>query len=160
MSAADRSWPDGLAVAIPPAWQAFLDSGEYSGTRASIHAGGSEVPVDLLARLEFVDERSLAIHLALAKDAPPEADTSGGALVRLLTARERAVITLIAMGRETEEIAATLHVSPYTVRTHVRNSMSKLGAHTRAQLVAVAMEGQRAIDVTHSDDDATGKSSN
>jgi DNA-binding NarL/FixJ family response regulator len=160
MSASGRSGPDRLAGAIPPAWQAFLDSGEYAGARASIHAGGSEVPVDLLARLEFVDERSLAIHLALAKDAAPDAESSGRALVQLLTARERAVIALIAMGRETEDIAQTLHVSPYTVRTHVRNSMSKLGAHTRAQLVAVAMEGQRAPEMAHRDDERTGKSSN
>jgi DNA-binding CsgD family transcriptional regulator len=32
-----------------------------------------------------------------------------------------------------------LYVTPATVRTHVRNAMSKLGARTRAQLVAVAM---------------------
>ena len=52
------------------------------------------------------------------------------------------MISLIAMGRGTQDIAETLHVAPSTVRTHVRNSMSKLGAHTRAQLVAVAMESQ------------------
>jgi len=73
-------------------------------------------------------------------------------LVRLLTARERSVIALIAIGQATGEIAETLHVSPSTVRSHVRNSMSKLQAHTRAQLVAVAMEGQRAPDVAQTDD--------
>jgi DNA-binding NarL/FixJ family response regulator len=56
-----------------------------------------------------------------------------------LTERERQVITLIALGRGTRAIASELYISPATVRTHVRNAMSKLGAHTRAQLVAAAL---------------------
>jgi DNA-binding NarL/FixJ family response regulator len=160
MSAFDRSGLDGLVLAIPQAWRAFLSSGEYAGARALVHASGSQVPVDVLARLEFVDERNLAIHVALVDDAPLVASAPGRGAVQLLTARERAVITLIAMGRETEDIAEALHVSPSTVRSHVRNSMSKLGAHTRAQLVAIAMEGQSALDITHTDDGTTGKSSN
>jgi DNA-binding NarL/FixJ family response regulator len=54
-------------------------------------------------------------------------------------------VTLIAMGRETSQIAQELHVSPETVRTHVRNAMAKLGAHTRAQLVATALCTDSAI---------------
>jgi DNA-binding NarL/FixJ family response regulator len=137
--------PERLALVIPDTWGAFLGSGEHARARASIRAGGSEVPVDLVARLEFIDDRNLAIHLALAEGASPP-PTSPQALVQKLTARERSVIGLIAMGRETQEIAEMLHVSSSTVRTHVRNSMSKLGAHTRAQLVAVAMEGKVAME--------------
>ncbi len=55
---------------------------------------------------------------------------------------------MIALGKDTNEIAAELHVSPETVRSHVRNSMGKLDVHTRAQLVAVAMCAQHAL---HSD---------
>ena len=50
--------------------------------------------------------------------------------------RERTIISLIGMGKGTGEIAGHLFISPATVRTHVRNAMSKLGAHTRAELVA------------------------
>ncbi len=56
------------------------------------------------------------------------------------------MVALIALGQETREIAATLSVSPETVRTHVRNSMSKLGVHTRARLVAVIMSGEKAAN--------------
>ena len=56
-------------------------------------------------------------------------------------------------------IAQTLHVSPSTVRTHVRNSMTKLGAHTRAQLVAVAMEGHKPLEMGRTDDGTPSKSS-
>lgn len=159
MSAPSRSRRERLALAIPDAWEVFLSSGEYAGARASIRAGESEVPVDLVARLEFVDDRNLAIHVALAEGASSPPSTSRRALVQRLTARERAVISLIAMGRETQDIAETLHVAPSTVRTHVRNSMAKLGAHTRAQLVAVAMAGQVPVQVAHTDDENDGKSS-
>jgi DNA-binding NarL/FixJ family response regulator len=140
MSPADRKT---IAQLIPREWQTFIRSGEYAGTRASIQAAGSEVPVDFAARLEFLDERRLAIHVALAEDAP-QPPTPPPTLIHL-TRRERAVIALIAVGRETREIAELLHVSPETVRSHVRNAMSKLGAHTRAQLVALVMSGGHAI---------------
>lgn len=136
-----------IVKAIPRPWQAFLGTGEYARARASIHTGGVQAPVDLVARLEFPDERHLTIHLAIATDEPPAAESSEDPLVKLLTPRERTVITLIAMGQRTEAIAQTLHVSGSTVRTHVRNSMSKLGVHTRAQLVAVAMQGEDPVQL-------------
>ncbi len=49
-----------------------------------------------------------------------------------LSKREREAITLIARGARTPEIARQLHTSQDIVRTHVRNPMVKLGAHTRA----------------------------
>ncbi len=61
-----------------------------------------------------------------------------------LTAREAQVVRLIAGGLDTSEIAGTLHVSPNTVRSHVRNAMSKLSARTRAQLVAEVLGGDLA----------------
>jgi DNA-binding CsgD family transcriptional regulator len=64
-----------------------------------------------------------------------------------LTHREREVVTLIALGHETAEIGRELHISPETVRTHVRNAMSKLGARTRAQLVAVFICRVHAVEV-------------
>ncbi|HEV7585264.1 MAG TPA: helix-turn-helix transcriptional regulator [Solirubrobacteraceae bacterium] len=132
-----------IAEVIPEAWRSFVTSGEYTGSRASIRVEGTDVPADFVARLEFLDERRLAIHVALAEDAIADGHvTHGNGPVRLLTARERAVIALIATGRETPQIAEALGVSPATVRTHVRNAMSKLGTRTRAQLVAVVIAGE------------------
>jgi DNA-binding NarL/FixJ family response regulator len=141
MSDSSRSDRSSLEEVIPKEWQSFLTSGEFAGTRASIRVNGSEVPVDLVARLEFLDERRLAIHVSLAENSPRAAVSPAPSPIRLLTPRERSVIALIAAGRETQEIAEALTVSPATVRTHVRNSMSKLGVHTRAQLVAVVISG-------------------
>ena len=39
-----------------------------------------------------------------------------------------------------DEIAGRLSLSPHTVKTHVNRTMTKLGAHDRAQLVVVAYE--------------------
>jgi DNA-binding CsgD family transcriptional regulator len=56
-----------------------------------------------------------------------------------LTAREREIVHLIALGRVSREICDELHIAPDTVRAHVRNAMAKTGARTRAQLIAIAL---------------------
>jgi DNA-binding CsgD family transcriptional regulator len=62
-----------------------------------------------------------------------------------LSAREREVVHLVALGRTGLEIADELHISHGTVRTHVRNAMTKVGARSRAHLVAKALgEGDLA----------------
>jgi PAS domain S-box-containing protein len=130
-------------------WQAFLKSGEDSGTRALVRPDGSEVEIDYAARLAVIGERRLAIFVSLANPDLAAEGPSGRAAAGSLTTREREVITLIAMGRETNEIAAQLHISSETVRTHVRNAMSKLGARTRAQLVAIALSTDETMHARH-----------
>jgi DNA-binding NarL/FixJ family response regulator len=56
-----------------------------------------------------------------------------------VTPREREVLTLIAHGFTSPEIAEALVVSVETVRTHCRNLMATLGARTRAEAVAIGM---------------------
>jgi DNA-binding NarL/FixJ family response regulator len=56
-----------------------------------------------------------------------------------LTTREHEVITLVSAGLQGGEIATRLGVSPETVKSHVQNAMTKLGAHTRAHAVAIAL---------------------
>jgi DNA-binding CsgD family transcriptional regulator/tetratricopeptide (TPR) repeat protein len=55
-----------------------------------------------------------------------------------LTAREDEVLDLVAEGRSNGEIARTLFISAKTVSVHVSNIMSKLGAASRTEAVAVA----------------------
>ena len=59
-----------------------------------------------------------------------------------LSKREREVIALLASGASGAEIAERLVLSPETVRTHIRNAMAKLGASSRAQAVALAVQRQ------------------
>ena len=54
-----------------------------------------------------------------------------------LTTREWEVIDLISSGKSTEQIAAELVLSGETVRSHVKNILRKLDAHSREEAVAI-----------------------
>jgi two-component system response regulator DegU len=51
-----------------------------------------------------------------------------------MTKRERQVVELIADGFTNKEIAQKLHLSPYTVKSHVHNILEKLALNTRVQI--------------------------
>jgi DNA-binding NarL/FixJ family response regulator len=57
-----------------------------------------------------------------------------------ITEREREVLTLVGLGLSNTEIAATLHVSLSTAKTHIGRLLMKLGARDRAQLVIAAYD--------------------
>jgi PAS domain S-box-containing protein len=123
-------------------WERFLRSADsYSGTRTLLLHDGATLTVDFAARLGTIDGRRLAVYVSMPSSGENGAKDAAEQPGAQLSDREREVVTLIAMGLETPEIARELHISPATVRTHVRNSMAKLGVHTRAQLVAVALCG-------------------
>jgi DNA-binding NarL/FixJ family response regulator len=56
-----------------------------------------------------------------------------------LTGREVEVLELVAQGLGNKEIAAALHVSENTVKTHVRHILEKLGLRGRAEAAAYAV---------------------
>ena len=51
-----------------------------------------------------------------------------------LTDSELKVINLIAEGVTNRDVAAQVHLSPHTVKTHIRNAFAKLGINSRAEL--------------------------
>lgn len=57
-----------------------------------------------------------------------------------LTDREREVLSLLAEGHSTEDMARSLSISPATVRNHVRNIFQKLQVHSRLEAVIYAQE--------------------
>ena len=71
---------------------------------------------------------------------PPELERDIAlAPARRLSSREREVLELLADGLSAEAIAPLLHVTPATVRTHIRNAVAHLGASGRTHAVAVAL---------------------
>jgi DNA-binding NarL/FixJ family response regulator len=56
-----------------------------------------------------------------------------------LSKREREIMDLLAQGMTGEDVANHLVLSSETIKTHIRNAMSKLEAHTRVHAVAIAL---------------------
>ena len=56
-------------------------------------------------------------------------------LADILTERELQIATLVAMGHLNKQIADRLHISEWTVSTHLRRIFAKLGVRSRAAMV-------------------------
>jgi DNA-binding NarL/FixJ family response regulator len=62
-----------------------------------------------------------------------------------LTLREREIIQMLADGLTGEEVADRLVLSAETIKTHIRNAMTKLEARNRVHAIAIAL---RAGEIT------------
>ena len=141
------------------AWQELLRNDELYGESVVAHPGGTPMRVSYAAHSTRIDGQWLALFVTLSAKLEPHGEeligasalssTEGsgggtgpdvfGSLGGALTPREREVVRRVALGRSTPQIAVDLSLSPATVRSHVRNAMVKVGAHTRAQLVALVL---------------------
>ncbi len=63
-----------------------------------------------------------------------------------LTEREEQVLLTVARGRTNAEIAAELHISLSTVKTHIGSLMTKLGARNRVEIAMWGYETGRVRD--------------
>jgi DNA-binding NarL/FixJ family response regulator len=69
-----------------------------------------------------------------------ESQVGAGGELRALTPRELEVLTLVAHGRTSNEIAAELRIGRRTVESHRASVSSKLGVRNQAELVRYAIE--------------------
>lgn len=119
---------------------------------AALHAGASGFvlkdtrPEQLLdairvvARGDALLTPSVTRRLIAEYTRRPPAPARPDGVLDELTPREREVLEQIAAGRSNAEIAAALHLSVATVKTHVSRLLAKLDCRDRAQLVVVAYQ--------------------
>jgi len=92
----------------------FFD--ELESAIRAVHSGGRKIPGVVAERL---------------------AERMGGSN---LTGRELEVLKLIVGGRSNKEIGAALGISEATVKSHINNVLSKLGASDRTQAATKALQ--------------------
>jgi predicted ATPase/DNA-binding CsgD family transcriptional regulator len=75
--------------------------------------------------------------LMLTASGPPQPGASAG--LGKLSARERELVALVALGRTNAQIAAELHISVRTVGSHLDRIRDKTGCRRRADLTRLAL---------------------
>jgi DNA-binding CsgD family transcriptional regulator len=138
--------------------QALVAAAEVleSSSRPLLYAAAAEDAGSELARVghgdEALDQFNAAFDTYVRHEALADARRVGRELRRLgverrivsqpraktgwdsLTDSELKVVNLIAQGATNRDVAARLHLSLHTVKTHVRNAFAKLGINSRAEL--------------------------
>jgi PAS domain S-box-containing protein len=138
----------GGPLLTPAQWSAALATHRFHGQAELIRADGSHIGVQWAGATEVATGQRLVLFVALSTS------RWGGSFRRVvefdrepgeLSPREMEIVRMIARGESGPEIAAELHIAHDTVRTHVRNAMTKVGARSRAHLVAKVLGEGHAL---------------
>jgi two-component system response regulator NreC len=111
---------------------------------ASAYVPKRAAPDDLISAIRTVAHGNVYIFPSLANLLVEDflsrtGEDDAKAAVDGLTSREQEVLALLAQGKTNDEIADALVISRHTVARHRENVMSKLGLHTRSELVKYAI---------------------
>ena len=82
----------------------------------------------------------IIVATAPAQEATAQQEATRPAAGKLLSPRERELVTLVAQGHTNAEIAARLHISARTVASHLDRIRDKTGNRRRADLTRLAIE--------------------
>jgi DNA-binding CsgD family transcriptional regulator len=165
LARAEAEWGRVQGHNDPQAWQLVVDTFSpafvYETARSRWRL--AEALAEAGQRAEAEQEWSQAVQVAdelaatplrsaladLGRRARLGRQASGGApgVLSGLTGREREVLRLLVAGRSNREIAAALFIAPKTASVHVSNILGKLGAASRTEAAAIALQaGLRAKD--------------
>jgi PAS domain S-box-containing protein len=139
-----RAWEfvAGGPLNTPAEWAGLLDEGRFTGEAALLCADGGIVAVQWGASAEGATGHRLVLFVALSTSRWGRHFRSVGESPDEPTAlsdRQREIVQLVALGLSGPEIADELQIAHETVRTHVRTAKERLGARSRAHLVAKAL---------------------
>jgi DNA-binding NarL/FixJ family response regulator len=104
-----------------------------------------DISIDAIPRVvrgvdagEAAFSRQLSRQLVERLQALPDGGVGLRPVRSPLTSREWEVLDLLCEGKGTQQIADTLVLSVETVRSHIKNTLRKLGVRSRAEAVKVA----------------------
>jgi len=129
-----------ITLALPPFGRPWLNDPVHVGALGLLVAEGAT-----LAFIGAVVRATLRRALHGEPDEGPAQRVDhpvavGTYLAEHLTPREAEVLRMAASGRNVDDLAAELFVSPNTVKTHLAHCYGKLGAHNRAEAVALGLQ--------------------
>ena len=102
-------------------------------------AAFEEVVVALRVVLQGKTYLSPAIAHVVVRNSVERWSAKPGAAPRGISGREREILQLVAEGRSSKEMAASLYVSMKTIETHRKQIMDKLNLHSIAELTKYAI---------------------
>jgi DNA-binding NarL/FixJ family response regulator len=116
---------------------------------AGLLVGGDDYLVKPIDRDELLARTRRFISRSRGGRSPWQRGSVDGSLTR----RELQVLTLLTEGLGSKEIARDLVISTKTVASHVQRILAKLGAHTRAEAIAIAYRDGLITAGASGDDD-------
>lgn len=131
------------SLADPAAWSAVLEIGVAGLMRKDQCVGAVADALDVIAAGGKV--LGWNVSSLVGQRAPRRRRT--GALY-VLTPREKDVLRRIVAGQSTGQMAEEMNIAVSTLRTYVKNVLSKIGAHTRLQAAALATQGELQHELT------------
>jgi DNA-binding CsgD family transcriptional regulator len=145
----DELFAGDMQTRLEYVWRAFRKGGGHAGPFGVASASANADAVHINVAADVLPGRHIVLlspagegasGLDDAREAPDHDEDEHRQSWRRPSARELQILGLLATGATDIQIAGDLGLSPATVQTHVRNAKAKLGARTRAQAVALALE--------------------
>jgi DNA-binding NarL/FixJ family response regulator len=111
------------------------DSPERHLANAALGAGA----IAYVARTAGPDQLRKAVDAAVAQERFVDGDVPPKGSRGVITQRQREILQLLADGESTTVAARKLGLSEETVKTHMKNTMARLGAKNRSHAVAIGL---------------------